>query len=275
MQNYTKGLLRWLILSKSITSQHLIWLRCVLWPKFNWKLVNGHYINVWVTTNEPLKMLPCHFRFFHFFNFNMNFVKNVMKKVSILRRIFKVCLKFFYVTQIFTISKFLTLKWQPFKYFLKSARKLFPLLNIWFFIFVQYASKGIWSLEIRSAYSDCLQNMDRWKWIFAILVISVFHFNITFVESLMKKIPFLRWIFKVDSEIAALKIFIEICAKVLFLCLLFLDLRNMAYFFPRSVQHVWVFGYCKLRLRNKLIVCKIQAVENGFSLFSVILFFSL
>ena len=52
-------------------------------------------------------MLPCHFRFFDFFNFNMNTVKYFMENVSILRRIFKVCLKFFHVAQSFKTRKHL------------------------------------------------------------------------------------------------------------------------------------------------------------------------
>ena len=138
---------------------------------------------------------------------------------------------------------------------------------------VQYDSQGIWSLHIASAYINCLQNTGCWKWVFVILIILVFHLNLnfvvfvilivsifqfklTFVESLMTKYHFLRWTFEflpnfqcfskfkdvitLGSKVVALETFTNICAKVLFLCLSFLDWRNMPHFFPRSVQHVHI-----------------------------------
>ena len=104
-----------------------------------------------------------------------------------------------------------------------------------------------------------------------------FSLKYNFCRKSYEKIPFLRSIFQVEGEMAPLKIFIKIGANVLFLCLLFPDLKNVTYFSPRSVQHVWVFDYCKLGLHNKLIICKIQVFENSFPSFSfvVISFFSL
>ena len=38
--------------------------------------------SILVTINGPLKMLFWHFLFFNFFNFNINFFKNFMKKTA-------------------------------------------------------------------------------------------------------------------------------------------------------------------------------------------------
>ena len=110
----TRKVFHLLILPKLIHLRDLIWLRYIILANIKWKFVNEHYIKVLVTVNGPLKTRSCHFWFFRFFNFNMSFVKNFMKKLPALRRIFKVCLKFYYVTQSFRISKFLTLTWRPF-----------------------------------------------------------------------------------------------------------------------------------------------------------------
>ena len=129
---------------------------------------------------------------------------------------------------------------------------------------VQYDSQGIWSLHITSAYINCLQNTGCWKWVFVILIISVFHLNLTFVvfvilivsifqfkltfvESLMTKYHFLTWTFEFlpnfqcfskFKDVITLGSSTNICAKVLFLCLSSLHWRNMPHFFPRSAQHV-------------------------------------
>ena len=218
------------------------------------------------------------FFFFHFFNFNINLVKSFIRNLLISRQIFKDCLKFYYVTQSFRIRKFflygdlfnilwnlwgsfflclIFANWRNLIYLilhtwdkaLKSGLSKFcgrqPLKNLKEYgLLVQYASKGIWSLQIKSACIACLQNTGCWKWVFVILIISIFHFNLTFFKSLTKKYKFLRWTFKVflnfqcfskfedviifDSEVAAFEIFIKLCVKLLLLCLLFLDWRNFS-----------------------------------------------
>ena len=124
---------------------------------------------------------------------------------------------------------------------------------------------------------------------FVILIISIFHFNLTIVKSLMKKYYFIEMdyhcsskflkkikdVINLDRKVAALKNFIKICAKMLFLCFLFLNWRNMTYFpLVLCSMHFSVFDYFKLGLRNKLVVYKLRAVKNEFSSFSVILFLS-
>ena len=148
-------------------------------------------------------MLPCHFRFFHFFNFNMNIVKYFMKNVSILRRIFKGCLKFFYVTQSFKTRNFWHLNDDLFN--------IFGNLSESFFFCLIFGFTYLCSMLLR-AIGHCKLNNCRLFAKHGPLKMGVCHFSnfsfslwYNFCRKSYEKTPFMRWIFKNDSEMAALK----------------------------------------------------------------------
>ena len=52
-----------------------------MYGKANEAVTNSGYTNICFTINGPLKMLPLHFRYCHFFKCKMTFDKNFMKKL--------------------------------------------------------------------------------------------------------------------------------------------------------------------------------------------------
>ena len=55
-------------------------LRCVIYAKGKKTVANSVYANAWFTINEPLKILPRYFQYFHSSNFKMLFDNKILEK---------------------------------------------------------------------------------------------------------------------------------------------------------------------------------------------------
>ena len=72
---------------------------CVIHATDNKVVANWCHKNICFTTKDPLKMLLCHFQYFHFSSINLTFVKNPKRKLPFLRQIFKIYSKFHDLTK--------------------------------------------------------------------------------------------------------------------------------------------------------------------------------
>ena len=70
----------WLIFFNSGCTRYLFLLMCVICAKGKEAVANSGYTNFCFMINDPLKMLPFHFRYFQCSNFKITFDKNIYEK---------------------------------------------------------------------------------------------------------------------------------------------------------------------------------------------------
>ena len=75
------------------------------------KQLPSGYANVCITMNDLLKMLLGHFWYYHISNSYVTFAKSFIKKLTFLRRIFKLFSKLYYATN-FMFWQQLIVKWR-------------------------------------------------------------------------------------------------------------------------------------------------------------------
>ena len=164
--------------------------------------------NIWLTITNSLKILRRHFRYFHFPNFNLTFVKSFIKKTTILNLIFKLFPKFcnvtnfIYLCQIFPrfyqymrICRSKKFRLQAYFTLLWSVNSSFPnlyfsKLNMTFLTNVMKEPsflKIIFKLLVRFNYIHDVATFDSemealsfpitgtnyWKWYFYFIVIGI------------------------------------------------------------------------------------------------------
>ena len=120
--------------------RHLVYWKCIIWAKPNLSITNSVCKNVWLTINDPPKMLFLNFLLFPFSRFQMTIAKNLIPN-------FEGSFEVLYVTNIFNLHIFEHEMTALLK-FLKFPRNAFC-----FFIFSKW--KKYYNLPLDDTFKMC------------------------------------------------------------------------------------------------------------------------